>query len=200
MKDGIDSIRFRITGVSPLIMHSGRLADPLDPASEAIKAVPVGKRATKADMKRKSELELLGSLYLDSAGKIVIPANNLIAVLIEGAKRDKRGKEFSAGTYIEEDALLEYDGPPAKGLFKEDRFVLRLPVKQGMSRIIRTRPIFMEWAATFEVLFDTLQVDRKSITAAITVAGERIGLGDWRPRYGRFSAKEVAALKVKKAA
>jgi hypothetical protein len=196
MKNGIESVSFKVTGSSPLIMHNGLLSDPLYGPSEAIKAVPVGTKATKADMRRKSELELLGSLYIGrdgQAGKVILPAANLMAVLIEGARREKLGKAFAAGTFVEADAVLEYDGPPAKALFKEDRFVLRIPVKQGTSRIIRTRPIFSQWGVSFAVEFDPLQVDRKAIVAALKVAGERIGLGDWRPRYGRFSALEIKA-------
>jgi hypothetical protein len=211
MKKGIDSLRFTITGVSPFIMHSGRLADPLDPASEAIKKVPVGKKATRADMKLRSELEFIGGLYLDGKRRIIIPADNLMAVLIAGAKRDKRGKDFAAGVYVDQNATLDYwataeDGSRIAGptdpqkLCKDQRFVLRIPVKQGTSRIIRTRAIFPHWTATFDVEFDPLQVDRKAVVAALAIAGERIGLGDWRPRFGRFDTKEVVEQKMKKAA
>ena len=36
----IESIRFRITGTKRLVMHNGRLADPLDPISFQRQVIP----------------------------------------------------------------------------------------------------------------------------------------------------------------
>lgn len=58
------SLSFQITGVSPLLMHNGRLADPLDPLVKDIKKLSCKRPKTEADLERITKLEFLGSLYL----------------------------------------------------------------------------------------------------------------------------------------
>ncbi|CAO3452058.1 hypothetical protein [Azospirillum largimobile] len=46
------SLSFQITGVSPLLMHNGRLADPLDPLVKDIKKLSCKRPKTEADLER----------------------------------------------------------------------------------------------------------------------------------------------------
>lgn len=57
-----------------------------------------------------------------------------------------------------------------------------------MSRITRTRPIFTDWSTEVEGAFDPNVLDRKDVENFAQIAGAYIGVGDWRPRYGRFEA------------
>jgi hypothetical protein len=55
-------ITLRLVGVGPMLMHSSRLADPLDPQSKALSKVTSKRHKTDADHHRIAELEWFGSL------------------------------------------------------------------------------------------------------------------------------------------
>jgi len=54
------------------------------------------------------------------------------------------------------------------------------------SRVMRTRPIFQDWALEFTVHYMPDVLNKEDITGFMNVAGKYIGLSDWRPKYGRF--------------
>jgi copper chaperone CopZ len=51
---------------------------------------------------------------------------------------------------------------------------------------MRTRPIFPEWQAVIEITFDDEQVNKADIERAIADTGSKVGLCDYRPKFGRF--------------
>jgi len=169
-------------------MHNGRLADPLDEFSRAIAKISSKRKKTEADYERMAELEWKGSLYLYQ-GKPCIPGYVIEGVLIGkqgAARRDKMKEQGRAGIYVFDDFPLEYDGPKDPDeLWKlpEFRFVSRVIVHG--STVVRTRPIFPEWAATVEVGYDSDVVDKDRVIHWMKIAGD-IGIMDFRPKYGRF--------------
>jgi hypothetical protein len=64
-------------------------------------------------------------------------------------------------------------------------------VKIGTSRVMRTRPIFQEWAADIEVKFNPVLLNASEIEEFLAAAGELEGIGDWRPRFGRFAVARI---------
>ncbi len=54
------------------------------------------------------------------------------------------------------------------------------------NRVVRTRPIFQEWAANINLELEDDFVDEGSVRRWVEVAGRQCGLMDWRPRFGRF--------------
>jgi hypothetical protein len=56
-------------------------------------------------------------------------------------------------------------------------------------KIKRTRPIFREWAADILVEYNDNLLDEEQVKRWVEVAGEQVGLMDWRPRFGRFEVK-----------
>jgi len=184
----IKKLRFRIVGTRPLIMHNGRLADPMDEFARAIAKISSKRNKTDADYEKMAELEWKGSLYLYQ-GKPCIPGYVIEGVLIGkngAARRDKMKKEGAAGIIVEDDFPLEYDGPkdPDK-LWELPEFRFVSLVRVGTNRIVRTRPIFPTWAATVEVGYDPEVVDEDRVIHWMNKAGD-IGIGDFRPKYGRF--------------
>jgi hypothetical protein len=59
-------------------------------------------------------------------------------------------------------------------------------IKATKGRIVRCRPLFLEWSLDFtvELINDELPVE--VIKAALDDAGREGGIGDFRPRFGRF--------------
>ena len=69
-------LKVKITGVSPLLMHSDRFANPLDKATKAHKELTAKRKKTDADHEAIAKSEWLGSLYWrDDIGPF-IPGQN----------------------------------------------------------------------------------------------------------------------------
>ena len=180
-----------IQGTAPLLMHNSRLADKLDPITRAKAVVSAKRKKTDEDDLELSRLEWLGGLYFDATVGPYIPADNILKSLTEAARKSKRGKLVEQGLFITTDINpIAYKGPrTTEALWADQNFVFRKTVKQQQARITRTRPIFQEWFAEAEGVYDPAVLDLRDITEFAETAGAYIGLGDWRPRYGRFIAE-----------
>ena len=197
---GYQTSRFRITGASPLLMHNGLLADPLNPHARSIAQVAAKRRKTEADHVRMAELEFLGGLYL-SNGAPCIPAEMIQAALVKAAAQERRGPKAKAGLVVRQDLRLDYDGPTdPHALWQDTSFRLRSPVRIGMSKIMRTRPMFREWSSELSVDFLPSLLNPQDVVSFLVTAGEQIGIGDWRPRFGRFWVEELPVGRTRKSA
>lgn len=189
----MDLLHARITGTYPLIPHNGRTADPMDRYSKMIKEVSSKRKKTDADHAELARLEWEAALYLNEAGRPIIPANNLRGALLgkhSAARRQKLGKDAQLGIFLTKDAVLEYDGPKDLAELSQDgRFRYAALVTVQSSRIMRTRPIFKDWAAEIEIEYNPDFIEKDLLEYLLAVAGNEVGLMDWRPTYGRFSVE-----------
>lgn len=187
-------LSFRIVGVAPLIMHNGRLANPADKYARAIKEISSKRKKVDADYEEMARLEWLGSLYLHN-GEPCIPSYVLEGVLIGkggAARKQKMGKQAAAGLFVMEHSPLEYEGPRNPNeLWELEEFRFCRLVVVGGSRIMRTRPIFKEWAANVQIEVNPDFVNPEDARLWMKVAGYECGLMDWRPKHGRFEAQEL---------
>ncbi|MGO1736876.1 MAG: hypothetical protein ACTHZ9_11225 [Leucobacter sp.] len=183
-----------ITGTRPLLMHNARLADKLDPITREKAVVAAKRKKTEEDDLLLSHLEWQGGLYFDEIVGPYLPGDNVFKSIIEAARKTKDGKRVEQGVMIETDENpIAYKGPrDLDALWADKNFVHRCTVKQQMSRITRTRPLFREWRTEVHGAFDESVLDLTDITSFADTAGAYIGVGDWRPKYGRFIA-EVSA-------
>lgn len=189
-------IHFRWTGIRPLLMHNADLCDPLNEYTQEIRKITSRgtRKYTDALLEELYWLEWRGSLYFDDKDGIYVPSDNIEACLKAGAARRRKGKDFQSAVFVDDDVVpLIYDGPkePEK-LYKNKSFVFRkgaVPNRQG--RIIRTRPRFMQWSIEPTFQYDERIIDEESIIQAAYDAGLYVGLGDWRPKYGRFESEVI---------
>lgn len=194
------TLKVKIVGVAPLIMHNGQTANPLNKFAKAIKEGSLKRKKTEADFEELARIEYLAGLYMGDDGP-VLPAVMLEAVITKGAAKAKNGRLTEAGVIVEQNAKLEYKGPrAADALEKDEKFRLVAPVKVGQSKVMRTRPIFRDWAANIEVKYLDDIINERDLLTALRAAGTYVGLGDWRPRNGRFALAQDIAATTKKAA
>ena len=185
-----EKLNFRLKGVVPLLVHSGRLADPLNPITKAMKKVSGKRMKTEADFAELSRLEWYGSLYVHDK-RPCIPGEVLEAAFVEGAKKSKRGQQAKAGIICDGFYPLDYDGPKDPDeLWKDEKFRLVTGVRVQRNRIMRTRPIFPEWSADVTVDYLPSLLNESEVTDIIVTVGQVVGIGDWRPRFGRFEIVE----------
>lgn len=184
------TLKFQIVGVSPLIMHNGRLADPSDSYTRAIKEISGKRKKTDADYEEMARLEYLGGLYMLDSGPC-IPSYVFEACLIGkggAARKESKGKEAAAALWVTEDFPLVYDGPrDMHELWKTGaQFRIVAPVRVGQARVMRTRAMFDEWSAEISFGFNPNLLNEDMVRTWPEIAGEQVGLMDWRPKFGRF--------------
>lgn len=178
----------KLVGSRPLVMHNGRLADPLDEFTKAVQQISRKRYKTDADHEQMAKLEFLGSLWLGGEPlRPVLPDSAILATLIDGAKKTRSGPAAKAGLDCLDHAVLEYDGPTdPHTLWEDKRFRLRSGVKVQRSRVIRTRPIFRTWRTLVRLEYEDSLLNTEQVVEFTRRAGFEVGIGDWRPRYGRF--------------
>jgi hypothetical protein len=205
----INAHTFRINGLTALLMHCGQTADPLNHFARAMKSASAKRGKTDEDLATLSELEWWAGLYLShpctingtsvtphQKARLVIPAHVLDSAIREGARKLKLGKLASAGVVVEGDAAFQHDGPTdLVALSRDPAYLARHAVKVSTSKVMRTRPIFPEWSATFSAVIDEGVIEVSQVREALVAAGRLVGIGDWRPgapRGGSFGRFEVA--------
>ena len=187
----LQTAKYRLTGVSPLLQHNGRLADPLSAFARALKEVTGKRNKTDADHEEASKLEWFGGLYTED-NKIVIPGPCMTATLINAAKKRKKGIQAKAGLLCEENFVVEYDGPEDLDLlWLDERFRDRTLMRVSQSGVMRTRPKFMPWATVITVSFNDQMLNPKEIDFFVEIGGEQIGVCEGRPRFGRYTSMKL---------
>jgi hypothetical protein len=185
------TVSYKLTSSAPLIMHNGQTADPLNKWSKAIKQISSKRAKTDADYEEMARLEFMAGLYLDESGPI-IPAFTVDALVVNGAKKSKEGMTAKSGCFCLEHAKLEYSGPrTAAELWDDEQFRFSAIVRVGQARVSRMRPIFREWSAVLTLHVEDTMVNIARVDEWLNAAGTQVGVGDWRPQYGRFTAQRL---------
>lgn len=191
------SYSFKITGIAPLIVHNGELADPFYSFSQEIKKISGKRKKTEADHEMMAKLEWRGGLYVNE-GKLIVPSDCFEASLVGAAKLSRLGKDAARGLFVEDHLLIEGDGVPESvdeaaldEMYDSRKFVFRKGVRVGTAKVMRTRPIFgAGWSARAAIVFNDAVFNKQQIEDLAEAAGSQIGLCEWRPRYGRFVVSE----------
>jgi hypothetical protein len=201
---------YKISGVSPLFIHNGRLSDPLHEYAKALSYIAQNKKKSEDDHLRMSKIEWFGGMYhngapdeiidhgkiikVDPTARVIIPTTSLEA-MISGAAAKKRLRKSMGSVLVEEDSILDYDGPTdINALYAEGKHIDRRAVVATGRRVQRTRPLFRRWSVTFTASFDKTQLDADTLTEIVILGGSLEGLGDWRPgspkggKFGRYEA------------
>ena len=193
----LPEIKIHMQGVSPLLCHNGQTADPRNTYAKAMKAVSSKRKKTDADFDELARLEWLAGIYR-SADSLVIPDYVIESAMIAGAKKSKRGPQAKCGLFFTQHALLEFDGKPGEinddtlaAMFDSGDFTHTIGVRVGMAKVMRTRPIFRNWSCIAMAQYDPDVLNLRDIEEIAADAGKLVGIGDWRPKHGRFFAEVI---------
>ncbi len=193
----LPEIKIHMQGVSPLLCHNGQTADPRNTYAKAMKAVSSKRKKTDADFDEMARLEWLAGIYR-SADDLVIPDYVIESAMIAGAKKSKRGPQAKCGLFFTQHAPLKFDGKPAEvnddtlaGMFDSGDFTHTIGVRVGMAKVMRTRPIFRNWSCIAMAQYDPDVLNLRDIEEIAADAGKLVGIGDWRPKHGRFLAEVI---------
>lgn len=175
-------------GITPLIMHSCQCVNPLHPIARELKKYTSKRKKTEEDLLKISDLEWESGAYWKDGLGLYIPAENVEATLINGAKANKKGKDiekycnvtdlyipFNYGENLTKEQLI------ANYEYRDTRVMTVM-----RSKILRTRPRFDQWQIVFNMQYDDNKIDIDTIVNAMEYAGAYVGLCDSRPKYGKF--------------
>jgi hypothetical protein len=182
------SQHYKIVGASPLICHNGHTRDPLNDFSKALRKVSKKRTKTDADHEEMASIEWYASLYV-FGGEPCLASDCWEGVLYEAGKRIRIGKTVQAATIVPEATPLDYEGPRKPDEMWEDgRFKFTKAVRIKNIAVMRTRSIFaLPWGCEVHVRYDPQMLDLGQLHQVMQIAGD-VGVGDWRPKYGRFEA------------
>lgn len=198
------NVSIKMVGVTGMICHNIQLADPLNEYTRAIKEITGKRKKTDADNEAISALEWRGGLYYEApngngtGAGYHCPTMNVKRCFQEGAKISKEGRIIQRAFHPVSDKtpiVFADGGVPPDDLYKQKQFVLRSPVTvSGRGVIMRTRPIFREWALSFDAVILEDMLNLRDLQRIAELSGQVEGLNDGRTiGYGRFNVeiKEV---------
>jgi len=200
-------IMVTIEGTTPLLMN--RFHEEAQQKIEGGTALAVnGDRGTPREQAEPK-------VYRDSKGSVVIPGTNFFSCLTEAGKYHKVGKKqvttgrsslIPAGMSVVEieSPLIDPDAHPSESTdargwatpeWEVDSRPIVNPATKG--RRLCHRPRFDRWRVTFTLDLDAGMFDPKFVRQLVDDAGQRVGLGDFRPdRKGLFGKFKVVRWDV----
>jgi hypothetical protein len=183
-------VRITLVGTRPLLMHNVRLANPLDPISKAIKAVSSKRKKTDDDYEEMARLEHAGGLYYDEEIGPYLPGQYVYSCLREAARITKAGRQIERALIIETEVNpIAYRGPRSpEAMWADQNFRHFASVRIGQQRVMRSRPQFRDWQTSVDIRLDTNMLNLEELREIAERAGLMVGVGDYRPTYGRFMA------------
>ena len=189
----MNKLHVKIRGIRPLLMHNPRGANPADPLTRKKKELTGKRKKTDEDYELIGKLEFQQGMYYDEEVGPYVPADWLIGMIQSGAKANKNGKKVLAGVDIEDEINpLIYEGPRTMEKLLDDvRFWDTRPVNVINNKVMRVRPRFQRWELAFTILYYPQVIDKDELTMALNDACIFKGLGDYRPRYGKFEIVET---------
>lgn len=181
-------LRIRFTGVTPLLLHNGRLADPTYEFTRALKKVSGKRKKTDADFLEMARIEWYGGLYLNADKKIIVPSEMVEAALKDAAKREKKGKAVDRALVCVDTSPLEIGTDKSLDeLWEDPAYRLTCGVRIKGQRIMRTRPKFDRWSFVATLKYDEYVLEASDIEGFAKGAT----FGDWRPKYGQCVAQVI---------
>lgn len=189
-----------IKGVSPLLIHNGRTASPLDEYAKKMKVITSKRKKTESDLKKLMQIQWEGALYWDENMGLYMPVENLLAALWKGAKKYKMGPKVGGFLFDEPIGFPivtnHHNDWEALNKDPHNKFVKMVTIQK--SKVLSCRPMFKSWGLKFDFTLDEeiLEVDEAKLILKSTAC--RIGLGVWTPsslkpgRLGRFAIKEMS--------
>lgn len=156
-----------IRGTAPLLMN--RFTDES------------GSKKTKKIYDDQEEAEK--RLYLDENGKLYQPGEHIERALQLASKNFKYGGRKSYYDFVRSAVFVQ----PEKVIhIIQDWKIDKRPVVIQKRRIMRCRPLLKNWQLKFQLHVIDENIDAEVLKEILEYAGRFIGLGDNRPRYGRF--------------
>ena len=193
----MEQITLHLTGQTPLLMHRPVTVNQLDPKTIELKKYTGKRKKTEDDHAIILRLDWEAGLYHDAEVGPYLPGVNIEVMLRKAGVITKQGTAIQRGVLVPEEMVaVMYEGPRGtngKGLqelWDANLKDIRVVKNQSQS-VMRCRPCFRNWEMTVPVVYEPSIIDERDLISIAERAGTMIGLGDYRPRFGRFTVEVV---------
>ncbi len=143
--------------------------------------------------------------YANKAG-IFQPSSHFEAALVRTAAsftiQGKRGKTykdlFKASVFVTPEEIPFNVPILDKPVFDADQpvYLTMYPVIVNRARVVRIRPALKTgWELEFNIECIDDQIHASLLQDVLALAGKTCGVGDWRPRFGRFNVARFEVVK-----
>lgn len=166
-------VEVEITGIAPLLQHRFAMEDNGVNASKSKKKV--------YDPKEEADK----CLYKNSKGEIYQPAEHIFQSMVRAAVDFKFEKKRTYKDVIISGILVEPEEIPL--LFEGQYEIDARGAVIQRARVVRWRPRFNKWKLKFSInILDDNNIAIPTLKEILERAGTTKGIGDYRPRFGRF--------------
>lgn len=172
----MEDVKVKIVGIAPLLMNKFKMEKPDET------------KAKRRDEQYSPETDAENALYKDEKIGVYAPSTWLEASLRETAKEFKgRGKASLKATILSSVFIEPEKIPLHKKTY--DEIDIR-PVVIQRNRVAKGRPRFNSWELEFSIKFDEKRVRKDTLKQILDEAGATKGIGDYRPKFGRFKVEK----------
>lgn len=185
-------LEITLTGDRPMLQHNSRLSNPTDHYTKLLKQITSKRKKTDEDLITIGHVEARGGCWETEEHLIGVPNEAVWRCIYDAAKAYKLGEDIKRGLIFSpgvEPLLINGGQHDCDEFLAVADHIFYKSVKIQRNRTMRARPrIPAGWQSThtFELLDDVM--DERTIEPVLDRAGRLIGIGDWRPTYGRFTA------------
>lgn len=177
-------IKTTLNGITPLLCN--RFTD--EAAQQASSGTSAAIRGSKPPAREQAQARL----YIGADGKPVLPAPNLMRAFVDAGTFIKAGKiklsTLRTSIVPAGLSIAEIELPLTPGRWETDSRSVVIPSTGG--RIMCHRPRFDEWRVSLTLDVDEALFGEQVVRELVDLAGQRIGVGDYRPArrgpFGRF--------------
>lgn len=181
----------KIRGIAPLLQ-----ARHLTPEEEQLMlARESGRKQKVKDLTDQEQFDM--HTYRNAEGKFVQPSEMIEAAMAKAAVNFKlEGKKtykdlMKSGVLVEQENILHLNQD-----FKMDARWGRNKNTGGAVWVVRPR--IDEWALEFDInLLQDERIEPQILKEILVYAGLYVGIGAWRPKFGRFEVVEFTEIKLK---
>lgn len=181
--------KISIVGIAPLLQAK----HPTPEEEKKILARKSDKKAKVKDLTDKEQMEMHS--YKDKKGKFYQPSEMIEAAMVKAAVNFKmEGKKtfkdvIRGGIIVDPEEIVHKNQKPT------------MDARWGRNKntggaVWVVRPRFDEWSLDFKI--DLLQDERVSpetLRSILEYAGLYVGIGAWRPKFGRFEVIKFEEIK-----
>jgi len=170
----MEKVKIKIKGIVPLLMHKYNFDTTKEKAKRKDEQYSVEKDAQRA-------------LYYEKSIGCYVPSTWIEACLRQTASDFKQGKKTYKNTILSSVFCEQEKIPLNKKTY--DEIDVRAVVIQR-NRIAKGRPKFNTWELEFVLCYDETRIKKDILKQILEEAGAAKGIGDYRPKFGRFKVLE----------
>lgn len=217
MAFSLASYRVFIEGETPLLMNNGDIAcNPLNSIVKLKKSITGKRKKTDDDLATITILEWYLGLYLDSPHSVALESDSKTVdnIIFNGGMVTQlpgklfksaicvAGTTFKLGSTLKPNLRVSFNcpfsidnEPDPNVLVNIERYFDNRPVVVNRARLMKARPVFPKWKCNFDITFFTDKLELKQIQDCIELAGQVVGVGDYRPaKNGTFGTFKVTKI------